>query len=126
MGNACLTQRRIGDREIERIARAVEVHGLQRVDGVDLPPTNFVVEGGPGRFWITVSTRRQPRALGYRRECEDGFIVRVDARGADGFRIDNLPAIIVFTLRDGRIARIEEYLDSAQTGGFDASTMTAA
>ena len=55
---------------------------LLAADGVDLPPTNFVVEDAQGRFWVTVSTRLQPRALGYRRSCNDGFIVRVDARGA--------------------------------------------
>ena len=55
---------------------------LQSVDGVDLPPTNFVVEDRSGRFWVTVSTRLIPRALGYRRSCDDGFIVRVDERGA--------------------------------------------
>ncbi|MBN8508819.1 MAG: SMP-30/gluconolactonase/LRE family protein [Burkholderiales bacterium] len=55
---------------------------LLQVDGVDLPPTNFVVEDAAGRFWVTVSTRLRPRALGYRRSCNDGFIVRVDARGA--------------------------------------------
>ena len=55
---------------------------LQQAEGVDLPPTNFVTEDGAGRFWVTVSTRLKPRALGYRRSCDDGFIVRVDARGA--------------------------------------------
>ena len=55
---------------------------LARVDGTDLPPTNFVVEDRLGRTWVTVSTRRSPRALGYRRDCNDGFIVLVDARGA--------------------------------------------
>ncbi len=55
---------------------------LMRAQGVDLPPTNFVVEDAAGRFWVTVSTRRRPRALGYTRQCDDGFIVRVDARGA--------------------------------------------
>jgi sugar lactone lactonase YvrE len=55
---------------------------LLRVDGVDLPPTNFVVEDAAGRFWVTVSTRRRPRASAYRRDGGDGFVVRVDARGA--------------------------------------------
>lgn len=55
---------------------------LQRVDGVDLPPTNFVVQDRAGRTWITVSTRLVPRARGYRATCNDGFIVVVDARGA--------------------------------------------
>jgi len=70
---------------------------LQRVDGVDLPPSNFVVEDHQGRFWITVSTRLVPRSLGYRRSCIDGFIVRVDARGAaiaaDGLGYTNEVAI---------------------------------
>jgi sugar lactone lactonase YvrE len=70
---------------------------LQRVDGMDLPPSNFVVEDRQGRFWITVSTRLVPRALGYRRSCNDGFIVRVDARGAaiaaDGLGYTNEVAI---------------------------------
>jgi sugar lactone lactonase YvrE len=70
---------------------------LRRVDGVDLPPTNFVVEDAAGRFWVTVSTRLSPRALGYRRSCNDGFIVRVDARGAavvaDGLGYTNEVAV---------------------------------
>jgi sugar lactone lactonase YvrE len=55
---------------------------LERVDGVDLPPTNFVHEDAAGRIWITVSTRRRPRAAAYRRDVADGFIVLLDARGA--------------------------------------------
>jgi len=70
---------------------------LLQVDGVDLPPTNFVVEDAAGRFWVTVSTRLKPRALGYRRSCDDGFIVRVDARGAaivaDGLGYTNEVAV---------------------------------
>ena len=70
---------------------------LQRVDGVDLPPSNFVVEDRQGRFWVTVSTRLKPRALGYRRGCGDGFIVRIDSRGAaiaaDGLDYTNEVAV---------------------------------
>lgn len=55
---------------------------LRTVDGEDLPPTNFVLLDADDSAWVTVSTRVQPRALGYRRSCCDGFIVRVDARGA--------------------------------------------
>jgi sugar lactone lactonase YvrE len=55
---------------------------LLQVDGVDLPPTNFVVEDAAGRFWITVSTRLSPRALGYRKSCNDGFVAVVDTKGA--------------------------------------------
>jgi sugar lactone lactonase YvrE len=54
---------------------------LVRVDGLDLPPTNFAVADAHGRVWITVSTRRSPRSLGYRADCDDGFIVVVDAQG---------------------------------------------
>lgn len=70
---------------------------LLQVDGADLPPTNFVVEDAAGRFWVTVSTRLKPRALGYRRSCNDGFIVRIDARGAaivaDGLGYTNEVAV---------------------------------
>jgi len=70
---------------------------LLQVDGIELPPTNFVVEDAAGRFWVTVSTRLKPRALGYRRSCNDGFIVRVDARGAaivaDGLGYTNEVAV---------------------------------
>ena len=55
---------------------------LLQADGLDLPPTNFVVEDHAGRFWVTVSTRLSPRSLGYRKTCNDGFVVMVDAKGA--------------------------------------------
>ncbi|MDP1953203.1 MAG: SMP-30/gluconolactonase/LRE family protein [Polaromonas sp.] len=55
---------------------------LRAVDGCDLPPSNFVVQDAAGRTWITVSTRLFPRALGYRKSCNDGFVVLVDKQGA--------------------------------------------
>ncbi|MEP7183838.1 MAG: SMP-30/gluconolactonase/LRE family protein [Betaproteobacteria bacterium] len=55
---------------------------LEQVDGVALPPTNFVFEDARSRVWITVSTRLVPRALGYRRDVADGFVVLVDGSGA--------------------------------------------
>jgi sugar lactone lactonase YvrE len=70
---------------------------LRIVDGADLPPTNFVLLDHAGGAWVTVSTRLQPRALGYRRSCNDGFIVRVDQRGArivaDGLGYTNEVAV---------------------------------
>ena len=45
------------------------------VDGVPLPPTNFVHLDKKGRVWITVSTRKIPRSDGYRADVQDGFIV---------------------------------------------------
>ena len=55
---------------------------VSRVDGIDLPPTNFVCEDRLGRVWITVSTWRMPRSRAYRREVADGFITCLDANGA--------------------------------------------
>ncbi|MEX0338942.1 MAG: SMP-30/gluconolactonase/LRE family protein [Arenibacterium sp.] len=55
---------------------------LLEVDGVPLPPTNYVHIDGQSRTWVTVSTRRQPRNLGYRADCDDGFIILIDDAGA--------------------------------------------
>jgi sugar lactone lactonase YvrE len=55
---------------------------LEEVDGVALPPTNYVAIDAAERVWITVSTRKIPRALDYRPDCASGFIVLADARGA--------------------------------------------
>lgn len=52
------------------------------VDGITLPPTNYVVCDSNDRTWITVSTRLRPRALAYRQEVADGFIIVVDEKGA--------------------------------------------
>ncbi len=55
---------------------------LTRVDGVDLPPSNFVTEDAQGRIWLTVSTRLAPRARAYNNRVADGFIVLIDGAGA--------------------------------------------
>ena len=65
---------------LDRDGRLSEV--LRRVDGIDLPATNFVLIDDRGRVWVTVSTRQTPRALGYRRDVADGFIVLIDGKGA--------------------------------------------
>jgi sugar lactone lactonase YvrE len=80
------------------LSRSGEVEPwLLSVQGQALPPTNFVLPDAEGRTWVTVSTRRTPRALGYRREGGDGFIVRVDRRGsevvADGLGYTNEVAL---------------------------------
>ncbi|MEO8310984.1 MAG: SMP-30/gluconolactonase/LRE family protein [Caldimonas sp.] len=65
------------------LARSGEVRPfLEQVDGIELPPTNFVFEDSAARVWVTVSTRRAPRAAAYRADVADGFIVLVDGRGA--------------------------------------------
>ncbi len=55
---------------------------LTELDGRALPPSNFVTRDGRGRIWVTVSTTRQPRALGYRSDVADGFILLIDDEGA--------------------------------------------
>ena len=55
---------------------------LLEAEGEPLPPTNFVLEDGHGRVWISVSTRAVPRHLGYRPGGGDGFVVLADRRGA--------------------------------------------
>ncbi len=66
---------------------------VTEVDGVALPPTNFVLRDAAGRLWITVSTRHRPRHLGFRPGTDDGFVVLADARGvrivADGLGYAN-------------------------------------
>ena len=55
---------------------------LRSVDGTNLPPCNFVLVDVLDRVWITVSTRMTPRALGYRPDIADGFVVMLDSGGA--------------------------------------------
>ncbi len=83
-GSFLLAQLGVQDGGVYRLQRDGSVEPwLLAVQGLPLPPTNFVLPDADGRTWVTVSTRRTPRALGYRRDGGDGFIVRVDARGAD-------------------------------------------
>jgi sugar lactone lactonase YvrE len=63
---------------------------LLSVAGQPLPPTNFVVQDPWGNTWVTVSTRLTPRALGYRRSCNDGFIVCVRPDGQAFVAADRL------------------------------------
>ena len=55
---------------------------LDSLNGEKLPPTNFVRIDHQGRAWITVSTRLRPRDRAYRPDVLDGFVIRVDAKGA--------------------------------------------
>lgn len=71
---------------------------LLEVEGVVMPPSNFVVQDAAGRTWITVSTRQQPRAQAYRSDVADGFIVCVPPNGqafvaADGLGYTNEVAV---------------------------------
>lgn len=55
---------------------------LLEIDGVPLPPTNFVTTDAAGRKWVSVSTRHSPRHLAWRPGVADGFIALSDDRGA--------------------------------------------
>lgn len=55
---------------------------LVEIDGEPLPPTNFVFAEADGGLWISVSTRKTPRALAYRSDIADGFLIRIDKWGA--------------------------------------------
>ena len=66
---------------------------LLEVDGIPLPPANYVTTDERGRTWISVSTRLRPRQLAWRTDVADGFVVLVDDRGArivaDGLHYTN-------------------------------------
>lgn len=51
---------------------------LLELDDQPLPPSNFPLIDSRGRIWLTISTRKVPRALDYRPEAESGFIVLIE------------------------------------------------
>jgi hypothetical protein len=55
---------------------------LTEVGGQILPPSNFPIRDRQGRLWLTVSTRKTPRADDYRASASSGFIVLQDEHGA--------------------------------------------
>ena len=55
---------------------------LVELDGQALPSANFVGVDHKDRIWITISTRHDPRALAYRADVADGFIILMDGAGA--------------------------------------------
>jgi len=55
---------------------------LTEVDGVPLPPANFVTMDEHDRIWISVSTRMAPRQQAWRADAADGFVVLIDTAGA--------------------------------------------
>ena len=64
--------------------------------------------------WITTNLRDVSYTKVKRSATEDGFVQQhvLVATNRAGERIE-VPACIVTTVRDGRIARLDEYLDSA-------------
>jgi sugar lactone lactonase YvrE len=55
---------------------------LTEVEGQALPPSNFISLDSKGRAWIAVSTRHHPRALAYRSDIADGFLVMAEQGAA--------------------------------------------
>ena len=51
---------------------------LLTIDGAALPPANFPLIDSKGRIWLTISTRKTPRALDYRPDASTGFIVLIE------------------------------------------------
>jgi sugar lactone lactonase YvrE len=98
-GSFLMAQLGDNDGGVYRLTRAGQITPwLRQVDGIDLPPSNYVVQDAAGRTWITVSTRLAPRAAAYRRDVSDGFIVCVNASGhasivADGLGYTNEVAL---------------------------------
>lgn len=66
---------------------------LREVEGLAMPPVNFVHRDEHARLWISVSTWRIPRDRAFHREVADGFVILADGRGtrivADGLGYTN-------------------------------------
>ena len=61
------------------------------VEGKPMPPANFIVKDISGRLWITVSTRKIPRASDYRAGADSGFIAVAEPGASDATIVaDNL------------------------------------
>ena len=54
---------------------------LNEVDGVPLPPANFITMDEHERIWISVSTRLAPRQQAWQADVADGFVVLIEAAG---------------------------------------------
>jgi len=106
-----------GQQTLERMDRNGKTEILlSSLEGRPLGDVNFVLSDGGGGFWLTVSTRIQDwfAALNQGR-LNDGYIVRIDAKGArivaDGLAFTN----------ECRIDARGEYLYAAETFGLKIS-----
>ena len=64
---------------------------VTHANGMPLPPTNFVIRDESGNLWITVSTRKVPRAADYRQTASSGFIAVAEPGNTDARIVaDNL------------------------------------
>jgi sugar lactone lactonase YvrE len=90
-GSFLMAQLGEDDGGVYRLSRSGQITPwLRQADGMDLPPSNYVVQDAEGRTWITVSTRQTPRAAAYRVDVADGFIVCVTAHGLASIVADGL------------------------------------
>lgn len=55
---------------------------LTEIEGLPVPPANFVTIDDQDRTWISVSTRRVPREQAWRPDLADGFVVLVEGSRA--------------------------------------------
>jgi sugar lactone lactonase YvrE len=55
---------------------------LLEVEGLQVPPVNFVHLDEASRIWISISTWRIPRDRSFHRDVADGFVILVDGAGA--------------------------------------------
>src|SRR5262245_26194189 len=66
---------------------------VTEIDGVPLPPANFVTIDAQGRVWMSFSTRHRPRQQAWRQHVADGFVAVLDSQGArivaDGLHYTN-------------------------------------
>ncbi|MEM6664970.1 MAG: SMP-30/gluconolactonase/LRE family protein [Pseudomonadota bacterium] len=62
---------------------------LTTLNNRPVPPSNFVHLDAMGRIWLSVSTRKTPRSLGYNPDVRDGFVVLMD-KGQARIVVDNL------------------------------------
>lgn len=82
----------LGDRDggLYRIAEDGRTTALcTEVDGVPLPPSNYVHLDKKGRIWASISTRHIPRSLGYNQSVRDGFVILIE-KGQARIVADNL------------------------------------
>ena len=52
---------------------------LTEIDGLPMPPVNFVHRAEDGVLWISISTWRVPRDRAMHRDVADGSVIRMDA-----------------------------------------------
>jgi gluconolactonase len=79
-----------GTDALETMTRTGESRKLyDRIDGVPIGKTNFVLRDSRSRLWLTVTTRARPWTRSINEKLADGYIALIDERGiriaAEGF-----------------------------------------